>query len=72
MIRTYDDKDEATFDLEGLGKYFRECLDIQEQEKQLAIAEAEAYFQGYNNAIRAIASIMGASNYRVKEEKPCI
>lgn len=70
MIRTYDDKDEAKFDLEGLGEYLRSCLDSEEQEKRKAIAKAEAYFQGYNDAIRAIASIMGASNYRVKEEKP--
>jgi hypothetical protein len=67
MIRTYDDKKEAAFDLEGLEEYFRSLINCKEQEKRVTVAKAEAYLEGYKEAIYTVADIMGASNYRVKE-----
>lgn len=67
MIRTYDDKTKATFYLEGLNEYFRSLLELKEQEKRVAVAKAESYNQGYHDALYAVASILGASNYRAEE-----
>ena len=67
MIRTYDDKTKAAFDLEGLEEYFRSLIELKEHDKRVAIAQAEAYNTGYHDALYTVASILGASNYRVKE-----
>ena len=67
-IRTYDDKDEATFDLQGLAEYMQSKIDLEEQKKREKIAKAESYFQGFSDGIRAVAGIMEASNYRAKEK----
>jgi len=69
MIRTYDDKKEAKFDLEGLEEYFRSMIDHKENEKRVTVAKEEAYLEGYRDALNSVASIMGASNYRVVEEE---
>jgi hypothetical protein len=69
MISAYDGKKEAKFDLEGLEKYFKSLLDHKEHEKRVAIAKEEAYLEGYTEALYAIASIMGASNYRAEESE---
>ena len=69
MINPYDGAKEATYDAEELGEHFRRQIDYAEQEKRIAIAKAEAYFAGFSEAIHSIASIMGASNYRVKKEE---
>lgn len=68
MIRTYDDKDKATYDLEGLEEYFRSCIEHQDNVKREAILKAEAYYSGFKDAMYSIAGILGASNYRVKED----
>lgn len=67
MINTYDHKTEASFDLEGLGECMKSYIELEQNRKVEAMAKAEAYFNGYRDAIHCIASIMGASNYRVEE-----
>lgn len=67
MIRTYDDKTKATYDLEGLEEYFRSLLELKEADKRVTIAKTEAYNTGYHDALYAVASILGASNYRAEE-----
>ena len=67
MIRTYDDKKEASFDLEGLEEYMRTCIDVQGNIKREAVVKAQAYLEGYKDAMYSMANIMGAANYRVKD-----
>lgn len=69
MIRTYDDKNEATYDLEGLEEYFRGLIEGEEQDRRMTVAKAEAYLEGYKKALYAVAGILSADNYRVREEK---
>ena len=67
MIRPYDKANKATYNIKELGEYFRDLIDYKEADKRIAVAKAEAYKQGYEDAVRSIADIMGAMNYRVKE-----
>jgi hypothetical protein len=67
MINTYDHKDKATYDIEGLDNYMRDCMNSEAQRKREAISKAEAYYTGFCDAVRCIKSIMEASNYRVEE-----
>jgi hypothetical protein len=69
IIRTFDDKKEAAFDLEGLEEYFKSLLEFKEQEKRIAVSKAESYNEGYKDALYAVSSILEASNYRVKEKE---
>jgi len=68
LIHTFDDKKAATYDVKGLGEYLRSLAELKEHEKRVTIAKAEAYCNGYCDALYAVASILEASNYRVKEE----
>jgi hypothetical protein len=67
IIKAYDNVTEAKYDLEGLQEYIQSCMDFKEQEKRTVISKAESYCSGYRDAMENIASILGASNYRVKE-----
>lgn len=71
MISTYDDKSTATYDLEGLGKYMRDMLMLEENKARLAKAQTDSFLDGYRTAIHVVEGIMEASNYRVKEVEPC-
>lgn len=67
MINTYDRVDKATFDIKGLSEYLNNCIEHQRYQKIKKVAEAEAYYQGYYDAVHTITGILEASNYRVKE-----
>jgi hypothetical protein len=69
MIRTHDDKKEAMYDLEGLEEYFRDLIEGKEQSMRMTVAKAEAYLDGYKEALYAVAGILSSGNYRVMEEK---
>jgi esterase/lipase superfamily enzyme len=69
IISTYDEKKTATFDLKGLAEYFQAHIDAKEIKKQSIIATAEAYFNGYKDAIYTVKNMLEASNYRVEEDK---
>jgi hypothetical protein len=69
MINTYDNKDKSTYNVKDLGDCMREYINYQQQQKREAIAKAESYYDGYQTAIREIANIMSASNYRVEEDE---
>lgn len=67
FINTYDQVDKATYDIRGLEEHFQSCIKNEENKRTLAIAKAEAYCNGFREAMFTISGIMGASNYRAKE-----
>lgn len=69
MINTYDGKTKVAYDLEGLWEHLQSLITEQGSERRKKIAEAEAYYQGYRDAIYSVSGTLEASNYRADSEE---
>lgn len=64
-------KNVKTFDMDGLSNYLRDCRNFRRDEAYRQKSIADAFFQGYEEAISNIQIILEASNYQVQNPKEC-